>query len=152
VDNLSPQDRSKNMAAIRSSNTSPEMRLRKAVWRAGERFFTSPGWFRITGRRLAGSPDLVFPSARVVVFVDGCFWHGCPVHYQAPTTRPDYWRNKVEMNRLRDQKVTQQLHEDGWTVVRIWEHALKARTLDATVDELLHTIRRAREEILQRAT
>ncbi len=80
---------------------------------------------RITGWRrhqdVMGRPDFVFRAARVAVFVDGCFWHGCPKHCQFPDTNRAFWRNKLEGNRKRDRHVTLTLRRSGWTVVRIWE-------------------------------
>ena len=71
-----------------------------------------------------GRPDFVFPAERVAVFVDGCFWHGCPRHYNAPANNEAFWRRKLIANRTRDRLVTRTLTRAGWKVVRIWEHAL----------------------------
>lgn len=125
ADTKSKGDRSRNMAAIRSNNTGPEVLLRKALWSTGLRFFTSSGWQRLTGHKLAGSPDLVFPRARLVVFVDGCFWHGCPVHYTAPDDNREYWSCKLSRNKRRDEIVNAELQATGWKVVRVWEHELR---------------------------
>lgn len=80
---------------------------------------------RITGWRrhqvLTGRPDFVFRAARVTVFVDGCFWHGCPKHCQLPATNRAFWRRKLEANKERDRHVTSSLRGSGWSVVRIWE-------------------------------
>src|SRR5438128_10530639 len=113
--------RSKNMRAIRSTgNRSTEIRLRKLL-RAGK----FRGW-RSQPKKLAGKPDFVFPNARVVVFVDGCFWHGCrrcPKGH-IPKSRLRYWLPKLARNRRRDRKISSILKSKGWTVLRIWEHAL----------------------------
>ena len=77
------------------------------------------GWRR--QQAVLGKPDFVFRAARVAVFVDGCFWHGCPTHCQFPATNRAFWRKKLEANRERDRHVTRGLKRDGWTVVRIWE-------------------------------
>ena len=66
--------------------------------------------------------DVTFTRARVVVFIDGCFWHGCPQHYVEPKTHADYWAPKIAANRARDAESTSRLSEDGWTVLRFWEH------------------------------
>lgn len=71
-----------------------------------------------------GRPDFVFPAERVAVFVDGCFWHGCPRHYTAPAGHAAFWRRKLDANRTRDRLVTRTLTRAGWKVFRIWEHAL----------------------------
>ena len=106
------------MRANKRRDTSPEMTLRSALHRAGLRFrvdYPLP----FDRRRRA---DIVFPRAKVAVFVDGCFWHGCPEHYVAPQANSEFWRAKVEANILRDRDTTQRLEDDGWAVLRFWEH------------------------------
>lgn len=73
----------------------------------------------------AGRPDFCFHSAKVAVFVDGCFWHWCPIHFRLPKTRMAFWRKKLSDNRARDRRQTRQLRAGGWTVVRVWNHDLK---------------------------
>jgi DNA mismatch endonuclease (patch repair protein) len=136
--------RSRNMAAIRSRDTGPEMRLRSAVWQGGMRFFTTPGWQRLTGERLIGSPDLIFPAARVVLFVDGCFWHGCPNHYRVPDSRTKFWRDKLDKNRQRDTAVNCELTTCGWRVRRLWEHQLTVKRLPEAVRQVAATLQQAR--------
>lgn len=101
--------------------TSPEVRLRSALWRLGLRF-------RI-GHKLAGTPDIVFPSARLAVFVDGCFWHGCRWHSHMPKSNTAYWKKKFQRNRNRDARVSRTLKRQGWRVLRVWEHNV-VRELD----------------------
>lgn len=72
-----------------------------------------------------GRPDFVFPLERVAVFVDGCFWHGCPRHYNVPVGNALFWERKLKANRARDRLVSRTLRGAGWTVLRIWEHSLK---------------------------
>jgi len=83
----------------------------------------------ITGWRrhypIPGKPDFVFTKVRLAVFVDGCFWHGCPLHYRRPASNIGFWRRKYAGNRSRDKKVTAKLRRKGWKVMRIWEHSLK---------------------------
>ncbi len=110
-----PFSRSEQMARIRGRNTRPERRLRSALWLAGLRYrLHTP----IPGAR----PDVVMPSRRVAVFVDGCFWHGCPVHYVRPRSRTDHWAGKLRENVDRDRQQTLALEALGWKVVRVWEH------------------------------
>ncbi len=109
--------RSENMARIRSRDTKPEIRLRQALWAAGCRY-------RLRSD-LPGSPDILFVKARVAVFVDGCFWHGCPLHYSAPRTREEFWKTKLRKNVLRDIAADDALVSDKWEVFRVWEHELK---------------------------
>ena len=83
---------------------------------------------KITGWRrrwpLMGRPDFVFPDSRVALFVDGCFWHGCPKHYIKPKNNSAFWKRKLHANRARDRQVNRELRRKGWRVVRIWEHDL----------------------------
>ena len=120
--------RSAQMALIRSRDTKPETRVRKALHAAGLRY-------RLHDRRLPGSPDLVFASRRVVVFVHGCFWHqhpGCAA-CRMPKTRHDFWRAKLEGNVARDARQVAELEAQGWRVLTIWE----CDTRDATTLESL---------------
>jgi DNA mismatch endonuclease, patch repair protein len=82
------------------------------------------GWSR--NQKLFGKPDFVFRSQRLAVFVDGCFWHGCPKHGTMPANNSVFWKEKLEANKLRDREVTRTLQKHGWKVMRIWEHELKA--------------------------
>jgi DNA mismatch endonuclease, patch repair protein len=106
------------MQGNRKRDTRPEVSLRRAVHALGLRY-------RVAARPLPTRPwtaDLVFPSERVAVFLDGCYWHGCPEHYAAPRTNPGYWLPKIDRNRRRDVLVDEELSAGGWTVLRIWEH------------------------------
>ena len=110
--------RSEVMARVRSrGNRSTELRM-IAIFRS----YGISGWRR--NRPVLGRPDFVFPAGRVAVFVDGCFWHGCPRHYTAPAGNAAFWRRKLVANRTRDRLVTRTLIRAGWKVLRIWEHAL----------------------------
>lgn len=74
---------------------------------------------------MLGKPDFVFPKQKVALFVDGCFWHGCPKHSCAPKNNQGFWKKKLEGNKVRDRFVTRELRKMGWKVVRVWEHELK---------------------------
>ncbi len=113
--------RSQQMARIRGSNTTPELLLRSELWMRGYRY-------RLKQRVLGCRPDLVFLGARVAVFVDGCFWHGCPDDYSRPGTREDFWAAKLTQNLERDRRQTLALERDGWSVVRVWEHEVHGDT------------------------
>ena len=116
TDVFSKQKRSEVMAAIRSSgNKDTELKL-IAIFRA----HGITGWRR--RQRLPGKPDFVFHKERLAVFVDGCFWHGCPEHYQRPAINQDYWRPKLEQNLARDAIADAALLTEGWTVIHAWEH------------------------------
>ena len=126
--------RSRNMAAIRGRNTSPELKVRSLLHRLGYRF-------RLHRRDLPGSPDIVLPRHRTVVFVHGCFWHrhpGCR-YTTTPKTRADFWARKFEQNIERDQRQQLQLHEMGWSPIVIWECELRDMP---SLTERLENIRR----------
>ncbi|MEQ5840448.1 very short patch repair endonuclease [Paraburkholderia acidicola] len=128
TDILTPEQRSTRMSRVRQHGTDVELRLRRALWRAGLRY-------RITAAKaLAGRPDIVFPTAKVAVFVDGCFWHGCPTHGTKPKTNARFWDEKINRNRARDVLVDSKLAEAGWHVIRLWEHEVKK--------ELEHCVKR----------
>jgi DNA mismatch endonuclease (patch repair protein) len=110
--------KSEQMARVKSRNTKPELSLRKALWARGGRYRVHAG--------LPGSPDIVFRGARLAIFVDGCFWHGCPKHYTAPRANAGFWTAKIERNRARDRRVDRELVADGWYVLRLWEHEIEA--------------------------
>lgn len=103
------------MARIRGENTRPELELRRAVWSCGLRY-------RLRERVFGTQPDLLFSASKVAVFVDGCFWHGCPIHYSRPRSRTEFWAVKLSSNIERDSRHTLQLEREGWRVVRLWEH------------------------------
>ena len=116
------------MQAIRSRDTQPEMAVRRALHRLGLRYRVAiapvPGL-----RRRA---DIVFTKARVAVFIDGCFWHGCPLHGRTTFNHnADYWPSKIATNMARDQDTTEQLRRAGWTVMRFWEHEDHAEVVEA---------------------
>lgn len=113
----SPAARAK-MQANRSKDTGPELALRRALHRRGHRYFVH----RPPIKGMRRTADLLFPRAKVVVFVDGCFWHGCPDHHTASRANAEFWAEKVRKNRERDQDTDRRLREAGWTVLRIWEH------------------------------
>ena len=126
--------RSEQMSRIRGRDTSPERVLRSALWRAGLRF-------RLQSRTPHGRPDVVFAGARVAVFIDGCFWHGCPDHYVRPRTRNEFWSSKLLENVERDRRQTLQLEAAGWRVCRFWEHQIFE-----SMPEPLETVRAALQE------
>ena len=113
----SPEARAR-MQSNKSRDTKPELALRSAVHALGLRY-------RVSAKPLAGvrrTADLVFPRAKVAVFLDGCFWHGCPQHHTVASANAKFWADKVEGNRARDQNTDERLADAGWVSVRIWEH------------------------------
>lgn len=141
MDDRSAADRSRTMAAVRSTNTSPERSVRAALHHLGVRYRLGQV-VEAGGRRVR--PDLVFKGARVAVFVDGCFWHGCPDHCRRPGSNVDYWNAKIERNRARDVRNEEALTVAGWTVVRVWEHEAPAEAAAALAELLGGRRRRGR--------
>ena len=111
--------RSRMMSGIRSRNTKPEILIRKLLHAQGFRF-------RLHVRDLPGKPDIVLPRYRAVIFVHGCFWHGhdCPL-FKWPSTRPEFWQEKIQRNRANDIRSQQLLLNDGWRVGTVWECAIR---------------------------
>jgi DNA mismatch endonuclease (patch repair protein) len=118
ADVFSKKKRSQVMAAIKSKgNKDTEFRLISIL-----RDHQIVGWRR--NQKLLGKPDFVFRDERLAVFVDGCFWHGCPKHGRTPGSNLQYWLSKLERNRKRDRDVNKNLRKNGWRVLRLWEHEL----------------------------
>lgn len=119
VDVVDSATRSRMMSGIKGRNTKPEILIRKILHRQGFRF-------RLHATDLAGKPDIVLPRYHAVIFVHGCFWHGhdCPL-FKWPSTRPDFWRDKIERNRKTDNKARQALLDGGWRVGIVWECAIR---------------------------
>lgn len=134
MDILSKEQRSRRMSSIRSKgNRSTEWRFRSALVRNG-----ISGW-RMHVRALPGVPDFVFPGLNIVIFIDGCFWHGCPkCRRPMPQTNRGYWTSKVKLNRERGDRVNRLLRRKGFKVVRIWEHQVRTRSsLEKLLSKLL---------------
>jgi DNA mismatch endonuclease, patch repair protein len=128
----SSSEASQRMKNVRRSGTSAELELRRTLHARGLRYRVDAPVLPDKRRRV----DIAFPSARVAVFVDGCFWYGCPEHATWPTNNADFWRQKIETNRRRDKDTNAQLEEAGWRVVRVWEHEDSgpvARQIEAVV-------------------
>lgn len=123
----------KVMQGNRRRDTSPELAIRRAVHAQGLRYRVDSRPLR-TVRRTA---DLVFSRVRVAVFVDGCFWHGCPDHYRLPASNTEYWSAKIERNRTRDRAFDDLLKAAGWTPIRVWEH----EALETSVERIIETVR-----------
>ena len=119
MDRVTPEQRSKMMAAVRSKNTKSELLVRRELHARGYRF-------RLHRRDLPGKPDIVFPSRKSAIFVNGCFWHGhdCPAG-ALPATRHKFWEAKIGRNKERDAKSQSKLEAAGWNVLVVWECALR---------------------------
>lgn len=135
ADNHSKEVRSMNMSHIRSKNSKPEEIVRKHLFSKGFRY-------RKNVAALPGTPDIVLPKYRTVVFVNGCFWHkhNCP-RFVWPSTNQDYWKPKILRNIERDKKNSEELNALGWKVITVWECELKKASRDERLDLLITEIR-----------
>jgi DNA mismatch endonuclease, patch repair protein len=124
VDTFSKTERSRIMSRVKSKNNkSTELRFISIIKEKN-----IIGWRR--NYPLIGKPDFVFPKQRIAVFIDGCFWHKCPKHCRMPSSNKEYWSQKIEKNRIRDGKTKKLLKEEGWLVIRIWEHEIKQKKIN----------------------
>ena len=110
-----PYTRSEQMSRIRGTDTEPELIVRRRLWAEGVRY-------RLHYRTPGGRADLAVPAAKFALFVDGCFWHGCPEHYVRPRSKQEFWDAKLRENVDRDCRQTLALDDCGWSVLRVWEH------------------------------
>jgi DNA mismatch endonuclease (patch repair protein) len=134
MDALSPERRSALMRRVKQTNTKPEVSIRRLLHHRGFRYL-------IGDRRLPGTPDLVFPRHKTVVFVHGCFWHGHTCRQgRLPSTNVEYWKPKIARNRARDARKERALKDLGWRVLVVWECQFRTRDLDNAVDELASKI------------
>ena len=128
--------RSYNMSQIKGKNTKPEELVRKYLFSQGLRY-------RKNDKRLPGSPYIVLPKYKTVIFVNGCFWHGhegCK-HFVWPKSNEEFWKNKIETNIARDKKKTQVLEELGWNVIVVWECQLKRTNREVALNRILIEIK-----------
>ena len=142
MDRLTPQQRHKNMAAIRSKDTKPEMIVRRGLWSRGFRY-------RLNHRGLPGHPDLVLRKYRTCIFVNGCFWHGHLVEKnkmesseccRIPKTNRDFWVAKIRRNKERDKEEQKKLAAMGWHCITLWECELKPSKREQTLDAVAFTL------------
>ena len=118
ADKFSPKKRSQIMSKIKSKNTKLENKIISDLWKKGFRF-------RRNVASLKGKPDIAIKKYKIVIFIDSCFWHGCPQHCRMPSTNKIYWEKKIKKNRERDKEVSNYYKKNGWHILRIWEHKLK---------------------------
>lgn len=133
----SKQQRSYNMSRIRSTDTKPEMLVRRFLHAQGLRY-------TLHSKKLPGRPDIVLPKYRTVIFVHGCFWHGharCK-YYVVPKTRTDWWLHKINTNKTNDAKAVKALKKDGWKIITVWECKLKPGKMEKTLLSLMNKITR----------
>ena len=134
ADTLTADERSERMSRVRGrGNLSTELRMIALMRAAG-----ITGWRR--GASLPGKPDFIFRAAKVAVFVDGCFWHGCPHYGRTPKTRVAFWAAKLARNAQRDRTVSRALRASGWTVLRVWECAIMRQRSGRTVGRIARAL------------
>jgi DNA mismatch endonuclease (patch repair protein) len=142
ADKLTQAERSALMGKVRSTgNRSTEGRVEAALNNAG-----IEGWEKHPP--IEGKPDFFFPIQSVLLFVDGCYWHGCPLHVRYPADNADYWRKKILRNQQRDTHVRRKLRQQGYHVMRVWEHELKNDRWLTRLHKLLVRIRKYQEQQL----
>ncbi|HBF38234.1 MAG TPA: very short patch repair endonuclease [Firmicutes bacterium] len=133
MDNVSSEVRKRTMQSVKSYNTKLENKVMKALWSKNIRY-------RKNVNDLVGHPDISIKNKKIVVFIDSCFWHGCPEHCRMPHTNEIYWNKKIGNNKTRDQSVNKYYADKGWTYVRVWEHELRDN-FDLTVMKLAEIIK-----------
>lgn len=141
MDRVTPAQRSKIMAAIRSTNTKDEVRLAKALWQLGYRY-------RKNNRTVFGTPDLTFKKLKIAIFVDSEFWHGKDWENQKDNikTNPEFWKKKIERNRQRDIEVNEYLESHTWKVLRFWSTEIE-NELKACVDKIQQEIETRKKQL-----
>lgn len=136
MDVMTPEQRRKAMQSNRG-RTVPERALASLLWHMGLRYFTADGYRSRIGVRFPGQPDLIFTRIKAVVFVDGCFWHGCRRCHDFRTDCDVSWQQKIEGNVRRDRTIRARLRRQGWMVIRAWEHDLRRKAdLTATATKI----------------
>jgi DNA mismatch endonuclease, patch repair protein len=133
TDVLTQEQRKFNMTRIKGKNTGPEVKLRKLLFANGIRGYRI--YYEIPGK-----PDIVFVKKKIAIFIDGCYWHKCPVCFQEPETRKEFWMKKIHSNVERDKKINDKLQKEGWNVIRIWEHEIrkKPEKIVSEIQELIN--------------
>lgn len=137
ADMMTPEQRRKNMQAIKSISKLESI-VTKELWNKGYRF-------RRNTKDLFGKPDISIKKYKIVIFIDSCFWHQCPMHGNMPKTNVEYWKTKLERNIKRDQEVNEYYIKKNWHIKRIWEHEVK-KDLKKVVNELIAFIEKYREK------
>jgi len=127
------------MSATGQRDTPPELEIRRRLFKKGLRYRVDYPVMAKPRRR----GDIVFPRLKLAIFVDGCFWHGCPIHGTWPKSNADFWRKKIEANQARDIDTNERLREQGWLVLRFWEH----ESPDEVVDRIIDVVEERKSEL-----
>src|SRR5690554_4823636 len=140
TDVFSPQKRSEIMSRVRGQkNAATELKMIEVFRR-----YKISGWRR--GLTLFGKPDFVFPAQKLALFVDGCFWHACPIHGSLPNQNSDFWNEKLKRNVSRDRLVGMVLRKSGWRVLRIWQHDLKGDNFPYVARKVKRSLESSRKD------
>jgi DNA mismatch endonuclease (patch repair protein) len=131
MDTISRAKRSRVMSLIKPRDTKLEQKFRAALWAIGIRYRKNV--------KMYGTPDIVIRRAKLLIFLDSCFWHGCRYHCRRPKSNVVFWNGKIERNRQRDLAVTRFYRRNGWIVLRIWEHKL-AKDFEACLDTVAASV------------
>lgn len=129
---MSFNSKKNTMKYVKSKNTNLEMKVRKRLWKEGIRYKTNV-------KSLFGKPDIAFPNLKIVVFIDSCFWHGCPYHFRLPPKNPEFWEQKIRRNTERDNEITQHYVEENWIILRFWEHEIN-NNLDSVIATIIYYV------------
>ena len=136
MDIYTSEKRSDIMSKVKNKDSKLEVKFRKVLWAEGFRY-------RKNSTKYFGKPDLVYSKYSTVIFIDSCFWHGCPEHGQIPKTRKEFWEKKIKRNKERDLEVTRHYQDMEWVVIRIWEHDLKKSNFSHQVKLVLSILRKS---------
>ncbi|WP_319468422.1 very short patch repair endonuclease [uncultured Trichococcus sp.] len=131
ADKITSEQRRKNMQAIKSHSKLEEL-VTKELWKKGVRY-------RRNSHELLGKPDVSIKKYRLVIFIDSCFWHSCPIHGKVPKTNVEFWEKKLRKNKERDNLVNNYYRTNGWHVIRIWEHEIH-ENLEVVIENIITTI------------
>lgn len=135
TDKISPKQRSTVMSKIKATSQL-ENKVAKELYKQGIRY-------RRNNRKLFGSPDISITKYKIVIFIDSCFWHYCPLHGNIPKSNTSFWKEKLVLNTERDVEVNKYYSEVGWHILRIWEHDLKDN-FDVTINQIISFINEAK--------
>lgn len=136
-DSITKEQRRKNMQAIRSQSKL-ENKVSRALWKKGYRF-------RKNHKTMFGKPDISIKKYKIVIFIDSCFWHACPIHGNRPKSNRNFWDKKLARNKRRDLEVNNYYKDKNWNIKRVWEHEIK-KDLGKTVDEIAEFIELSKKE------
>jgi len=137
VDKMTPEQRRKTMSSIRAVSKLESI-VASELWKRGYRF-------RRNTRGMVGTPDISIKKYKLVIFIDSCFWHQCPIHGNMPQTNVEFWKKKFTRNKERDEEVKEYYREKGWNLRRVWEHEIR-KDLERVTEELIEFIESAKND------